>query len=428
MSRPKHEITDLTVAPGTLSFEARIDGDAKALWIRSETPVTPLPDAALAACLMPAMRTGGALALSDPVSPRLLRTQLEFQAIQRAWSLDWDFIEGPLEEVEVRAPTRDAEVRPPCGRVAAFFSGGVDSWSTVLGNPDVTDLIFVRGLDLIPGATHQVGLGDQVEAKLREAAAAIELSFHVVDTNLRELSDPLVRWEAYNNSALAAVALFFGPLFDRVLISSDTDHATQVPLGASRMVDQLWSTERLEVFDAGGRLNREQRLRAIAEHPPVQGTLRVCWENRGGEYNCCGCRKCVLTMISLEAMGVLGRFPTFPGELDLDLLAGFEISQPIQLVIWEDLLDTTREAGRPDLERAVELVLATGKRALALPPSYRLREPGSAPIQAERRAEQAELRAAEAERQLDAIVSSRSWRISAPLRRLAERLRARRRQ
>jgi hypothetical protein len=390
--------------------------------------VTPPPDAALAVCLLPAMRSGGELALSDPLSPRLLRTQREFQAIQRVWSWDWEFSEAPLEEVEVRAPTREPEPRSPTGRVAAFFSGGVDSWSTVLTNPDLTDLIFVRGLDLIPGAPHQVGLGDQVEAKLREAAAAIELPLHVVDTNLRELSDPLVRWEAYNNSALVAVALFFEPLFDRVLISSDTDHATQVPLGASRMVDQLWSTERLEVFDAGGRLNREQRLRAIAEHPAVQSTLRVCWENRDGEYNCCRCRKCTLTMISLEAMGVRDRFPTFPEDLDLDLLAGFEISQPIQLVLWEDMLDTTREAGRPDLERAVEQVVATGRRALALPQSYRVREPGSAPIQAERRAEQAELRATEAERQLDAVVSSRSWRISAPLRRLAERVRARRAQ
>jgi hypothetical protein len=369
---PRHEIADVIRAPGELSFEARIDGRSQRLWLRSETPVTPSADAALAACLMPAMCCGGTLEMADPVSPRLLRNQREYQAIQAAWSRYWLFGAEPLREVEVRAPAR-APAAGALGRVAAFFSGGVDSWSTVLDNPDVTDLIFVRGLDLIPGAPHHLALADEVEQRLREAAAALGLPLHVVDTDLRELSDPLVRWEAYNPSAMAAVALFFEPLFERVLIAGDTDHETQIPLGTGRMVDHLWSTERLEIADDGGRFNREQRLRRIAAHPIVQRTLRVCWENPDGAYNCGRCRKCMLTMIPLEAIGVRERIATFPSELDLELLAGFDITQQIALVLWEDVLATTRETARPDLERPVEALVMRGRSTLGLLPSYRSR-------------------------------------------------------
>jgi len=359
-SPPSHEIADLSRAPGELCFEARIAGEPRQVWIRSATAVTPPADAALAACLMPAMSSGGTLSMGERVSPRLLRTQREFQAIQRAWSQRWVFDHEPLHEVEVLALPRAVEAGH--GRVAAFFSGGVDSWATVLDNPDVTDLIFVRGVDLLPRFTHQGPLVDEVEQRLREAADELGLPLHVVATNARELADPLVPWEAYCGCPLAAVALFFEPLFERVLIASDTDHGTQVPLGSSRMVNQLWSTERLEIADSGGGLGRTQRLQRIADHPVVQGTLRVCWENPGGAYNCGHCRKCMLTRVALEAIGAHERIATFPPEFDLGLLADFEITQPISLVLWEDVLAATRTAGRPDLERAVEPLVASGRR------------------------------------------------------------------
>jgi hypothetical protein len=267
---PRQQIADLRRAPGELSFEARIAGTTQRVWFRTQTPVTPPADAALAACLMPAMSVGGTLTLSDPVSPRILRTQREFQAIQRAWSLDWEFGDTPLEEVEVVAPTLVPEPPSPPGRVGLFFSGGVDSWSSLLDNDDVTDLIFVRGIDIVAGAPHQEGLADVVEERLREAAEAMGLTFHAVETNVRELSDPLSPWETYYGCAVVAVALFLSPLFERILIAGDSDYEMQVAFGANRLVDQLFSSERLEIVDNGGRYSRVQRVERIATHPIVQ--------------------------------------------------------------------------------------------------------------------------------------------------------------
>jgi hypothetical protein len=382
-----HEISNLQVGPGELSFDARIGDVERRVWFRSETRVEPYAEAALATCLMPAMGSGGTLRMEEPVSPRVLRTQREFQAIQRAWSLSWPFGDPPLEEVEVVAPVRPVEVRQPTGRVAAFFSGGVDSWSTVLDNPDLTDLIFVRGADILPRLAHQDGLADRVEARLRAAAEELQLSLHTVETNLRDLfeadgpAEPLIRWEAAFGCAMVAVALFLGREFDRILITGDSDYEVQPKIGANWLVDQLWSTEELEIVDTGGRFSRAERTERIASHPLVRRTLRVCWQNPEGAYNCGCCRKCLTTMATLEAFDQLEAVETLPSELDLEALAAAEINQPAFLSIWEDLLDATRRSGKPDLEAAVSAAVQDGKRRLGLPPSHRSRSrPGPAPL------------------------------------------------
>jgi hypothetical protein len=378
-----HEISNLRTAPGQLSFDARIGERTTGVWMRTDAPVTPNADAALAATAMPAMRQGGRLRMSDPVRPRMLRGQREFQAVQRAWSLDWPFTE-PLQEVEVEAPVREPGPVVPKGRVAAFFSGGVDSWGTVLDTPDLTDLIFVRGFDLAHEGPH-AALADEVEARLREAAEELGMPLHVVTTNLRELSDPHLPWDVYYGCAVAAVALFLAPLFDRVLIAGDSDYEIQVRFGANLLVDQLWSTEELEIVDDGGRFNRMQRLERLVESPAACASLRVCWEIPDQTYNCGRCRKCLMTLIALEAIGARERVTSFPPELNLDpkVLAEISIDHVVSLTLWEDILDAVRAAGRDDLEAAVLPVVARAKAGLGLPPDFRRRHlPGPPPTAA----------------------------------------------
>ncbi|MDX6634969.1 MAG: hypothetical protein QOF06_1172 [Solirubrobacterales bacterium] len=387
-------VTDVAAKKGELAFSARVEDREQRLWFRTETAVRPPADPVLPAILMPAMTRGGRLEVDAPLSARLLRNQPDFQALQRFWSSQWPFGLPPLREVEVAARARVAEGPERPGRVATFFSGGVDSWATVLGNPDVTDLIFARGIDLVPGWPQHEALADEVEARLCEAAAELNLPLHVLDTNLRTLSDPLLRWETFAASALAAIALFFQPLFERVLIATDIDFQRQVPLGAAQLVDHLWSTEGLDVVDWGSRFGRTERLRQIVDHPVVQRTLRVCWLNPNGAYNCGRCGKCLLTMIALEAIGAREEVRTFPSELDLRLLGDSPITVPLQLTFWEELLETTQRAGRSDLERPVAAHVEAGRHAVG-GPDY----------------------------ELQTVLGSRSWRLTAPLRRFAERTR-----
>jgi hypothetical protein len=378
-----HEITNLRTAPGELSFDARIGERTTTVWMRTESPLTPTADAALAVAAMPAMAYGGTLRMSDPVSPRMLRGQREFQAIQRSWSLDWPFTD-PLQEVEVEAPVREPGPTAPKGRVAAFFSGGVDSWGVVLENPDLTDLIFVRGFDLAHSGP-QAALADEVEGRLREAAEDLGLPLHVVVTNLRDLSDAHLPWDVFFGCADVAVAHFLSPLFDRVLIAGDSDYEVQVRYGANLLVDQLWSSEALEIVDAGGRFSRMQRLERLVENPIACRSLRVCWEIPDQTYNCGRCRKCLMTLIALEAIGARRRVTSFPPELNLDpkILAEISINHVVSLTLWEDILDVIRANGRDDLEPAVASVVARAKSQLGLPRSFRRRQrPGPPPLAA----------------------------------------------
>jgi hypothetical protein len=370
------------------------------------------------------MRAGGTLTIPASISPRLLRTQPEFQTIQRAWSWEWRFGDPPLKEVAVSAPARDQPSAEPNGRVAAFFSGGVDSWSTIVNHPEITDLIFIRGTDLLLGWPVHEALVEEVESRLRAVATELGKRITVVETNLRQLSDPLARWDIYFGCALVTVALFAQPLFERVLIASEIDHEVQPAIATGRMVDQLWSTEELEIVDDGGRYNRVERIRNVADHFPVQRSLRVCWQNPGSTYNCGRCRKCLQTMITLEALGKRNRVATFP-ELDLEAVADIEITWDLPLILWEDLLDATRAAGRTDLERAVEPVVARGKKTMGLPPNYRRRRmPGPPALVRVTEPASADVAASEeAQELLNTILNSRSWRMTAPLRRVANRLR-----
>ncbi len=419
-----HVVSDLHASPGELSFRARIGDRDERIWLRtSEGPTATGGDAALAACLMPAMGSGGRLSLEAPISPKLLRNQREFQAVQRAWSLEWEFQETPLEEVDVVVPVQPPGPGEP-GRVAAFFSGGVDSWSTLLDHPEVTDLIFARGIDLVPGLEQHQRLGPVVERRVREVADELGLALHVVDTNLRNLSDPLVRWEAYFGCACMAIALFLAPRFERVLIAGAMDHEVDEPMGVARLIDHLWGTEQLEIVDDGGRYSRAERTKRIAGHPLVKRSLRVCWENRDGAYNCGRCRKCLMTMITLEAFGARAEIETFPPDLELDDIAAIEVGQVVLLTLWEDVLDAVRAEGRADLEPAVEGVVEKTKRQLGLPATYRRRHlPGPPPLHASALKSMAPSDSAIT---LEDVLGSRSWRLTAPLRRaggMARRLR-----
>jgi hypothetical protein len=271
----------------------------------------------------------------------------------------------------------------------------------------------------------------EVEGRIREVAEELELSLHVVHTNLRALTDPIIPWETVYGSVEATIALFLAPRFERVLIANGFDYEVYEPEGVSGLVDQLWSTERLEMVEDGGRRTRVERIARIASHPLVQSTLRVCWRNPGGAYNCGRCRKCLQTMVTLEALGIRDSIATFPAELDLGAVGAIEVSRLLILLLWEDVLDTVRAAARADLEPAVEAVVDGGRRRLGLPRDYRRRSlPGPTPLRPSAAATgprhvPIEVLNAEARETLRNVLDSRSWKLTAPLRRLGSRLNGR---
>ena len=97
---------------------------------------------------------------------------------------------------------------------------------------------------------------------------------------------------------------------------------------------------------------------AIAQHDVALKTLRVCWWNPGGAYNCGRCEKCLMTMVSLRAVGSLERCETLPQHVEPWRVARLPISTPSTRFFMTENLRALEESGRdPELAAAVRTCL-----------------------------------------------------------------------
>jgi len=279
----------------------------------SGCPIAEAADGWLAATLIPAMWAGGPLRLTGSVSPRLYEASATIQDILHAWN-------PQFARVTVEAEPRHS-LSPLGGDVGCFFSGGVDSWYTLLKHRhEITALIAIDGYDIFTDERRQ-----RWQPTLRAIAKTLQLPLIEVRTNLRAFSDRYALWPRYyNGAALASVALLLSARFRKVYVPSTHDYADLFPEGSHPLLDPLWSTEQVELVHDGCEATRFEKIERLLESDLADLTLahlQVC--NKGWErsYNCGVCGKCLRTMVSLRLLGALDRCPTFDRPLDLAKVA-----------------------------------------------------------------------------------------------------------
>jgi hypothetical protein len=340
-----------------LSARIRVAGAAREIWLRTDAgPVSGAANPFLAVALLPAMRLGLPLRLEGPVSPRVLAGSRRVQQTFSAW-------EGGTPLVEVSAAATQPSPAAAGRGVAAFFTGGVDSFYTVLRHRhELSHLLFVHGLDI---RLKRTAFRERVARALRASAAELGLGLVEVETNLRSFGNRQVRWaEDQFGAALAAVALFLEPRFEKVLVPSSRADAFLLPCGSHPGLDRHWSSEALELVHDDCGPTRFEKIEALAAFPPALRALRVCWQFESEDYNCCRCLKCVFSMAMLRACGALERAETFHLPLDLELLASTAIMYPdehMRLLLALDAIE--RRGGDPPLERALRAAIAAGVEA-----------------------------------------------------------------
>lgn len=239
----------------------------------------------------------------------------------------------------------------PAGRgTACFFTAGVDSFYTVLRHREEIDaLVYVRGFDVAPDDTR---LDATVLAGVRSAADELGLPLVVVRTDLRAFSDRLTRWDHYHGAALASVAHLLAGSFSTVYVPATQTYAYLGPLGSHPLLDPLWSSEDLELVHDGCESSRLEKLELVRDEPAARHWLRVCWENRGGQYNCGHCEKCLRTMVTLDALGALEMFDRIPHVISTTDIARVRI--PDIPYTWQASLERLEASGRdPVVARAV---------------------------------------------------------------------------
>jgi hypothetical protein len=362
--RVEHRGTDVLLSCRVRDQRARLPPQ---LWFRLARDAAPFLEAAadpfLPALLLFCMKAGVPLIIEADVSAQLLSSVGPIQDIYLAWAGGGGH---RLARIEVRA---NAAARRREGESSgAFFSCGVDSFYTLLRNVRryppadsrcIEKLFLVHGFDIpLEGRT----LFEQVERHARGAAEHFGKHLITVETNVRAATTT-VEWGHYGHgAALASVGLALGGMVHTVFIPSTLELIDLMPWGSHPALDPLWSTEQVEFVHDGGEARRDEKIRFIASFPSALDSLRVCWENRGGAYNCGQCEKCLRTMADLEVAGALSRAAMFPDRIDLRAIENLVVPESVR-AHWLATLEAARNSVKHhELITAIQEALKNGQR------------------------------------------------------------------
>lgn len=257
--------TDEDTSP-TLSAPVSVGGEGYVIRYRcSRGPIADGAESLLIALLLPAMKHGLTIHLASPVSSRLMQSIPAIQDIFKMWNPEF-------QKVALDVSVRESPLPSVAKGVGAFFSGGVDSFYTLLKNQDeITALIFVQGIE--KHLADDSLLRSKVTSSIREAAVKLGKPLIEVETNLRSFSDQYTSWgEFYHGAGLASVALLLSPQFHKVYIPSSQSYAQLLPWGSHPILDPMWSTESTEIVHDGCEARRVEKVKFISSNEMYSNT------------------------------------------------------------------------------------------------------------------------------------------------------------
>ncbi|WP_051326560.1 hypothetical protein [Aliagarivorans taiwanensis] len=347
-----------------LELNLHLPGGSRSVFFRAlgDTTLTPSADALLSYGLLPAMVDAGGqtLHIAGEVSAKLRRSLPQMQDIYHCWDSRLNPVACESEAVE----RSSSQAR----RVGCFFSGGADSFYSVLKNNDeVTDLIFVHGLDI---PLDNTDLRNKVSANLRAIAAELGKNLIEVETDARAYMDEQVAWGEFGHGAvLATIGHLLSSQLSKVLIPSTHSYRDMFPWGSHPLLDPLWSSEALEFVHDGSEATRVNKIGLIAGSEVAMRHLRVCYVNPGSLYNCGRCEKCLRTMINLQVHGALEKCQTFPDSYSFKRLKRTTdvTNDNVRSFVIENIEELARNGNNPQLEKQLERLLqqAVWPKALA---------------------------------------------------------------
>lgn len=345
-------------ATNASSRVAALIGDSEVWFESDDVALRPSVEAFVSAFLIPSVAAHARLSATGAVDAAFAASMPRVLDIMERW---WGY-----DPVLPRLDTRTVDLPPQSantGRTSLCFSGGVDSFYTLLASGrKVDDLVFVHGFDM-PLA--DVARAAAVEEQVREIADVVGARAIIVRTNLR--TNPSFRtasWDRTHGGALAAVGHLLADHTSRLLISASYSHRGWRPWGSAWQLDPLWSGNGLTVEHVGAELHRADKLRVLRDEPLVRRHLRVCWANHDGLLNCSRCEKCIRNQVVLAGLGVLEHFRVFesPATLAARIDAVARIRDPIVFDRYEVALATGGLT--PQAAIAIRALLARSKRAM----------------------------------------------------------------
>lgn len=308
--------------------------------------------------LILAIGSDGVLEMDQQVSPRLIYNSQAAQDILRTW------YPKQLVPARLEVAAREQDKAPLTDRTVSCFTGGVDSFDTLIRNESSVDaLMYIHGFD-IPLARTDVR--EVTSEHLQDIASITGKELIEGSTNIRRFLNRAGKWPTVTHgAALSSIGHLLSGQFGRQLIPASHTYSDTFAWGSHPLLDHLWSSNRLSTVHDGAGSTRVDKTKRVAEYPAAREHLRVCWQNTG-KYNCGVCDKCVRTMVALSLTGALPKFKTFDSEITTDAIRNLKISGVNSLSFVQENLDFAREQGAPEIEAALnDLVTAYETRKKA---------------------------------------------------------------
>jgi hypothetical protein len=197
-----------------------------------------------------------------------------------------------------------------------FFSRGVDSMSTFLC--DRGELTHLIAIDWVDPPFISDGLAQTMDGT-QAAAGECGLPLLRVTTNVRQILEPVPGWLLSHGQVLAAFALLLGPQLAEVRVASTISAGDPTPASVHERSDALWSSSATAIVHRhpvdGTRIDKTA---LVASDDCALRWLKVCF-TKAGDGNCGVCPKCLMTMTTLDLVGVGDRLgEVFDAPLSVD--------------------------------------------------------------------------------------------------------------
>ena len=313
------------------------------------------------AMLFLAMHLGEDIKVTGTMSPKLAYGLKGLQGYFNFWHPNvFKIIKITCDGFEIEKNTLEG--------VMCTFSGGVDSFYTLHRhlpeneeNPQhqITHCLLLDGFAL--PRTDELNNSYRVIRESYEKLTGklgIELVFAA--TNLSDFYHGKIAPVYIDGPVLSSAPLILGPLISTFHIASCLTYSQLLPRGSNAITNPLISTEKLTVTIHGSDTSRVEKTIAITEWPETYDMLRVCWEDIGVK-NCCRCEKCVRTMITLKAAGVLSRYKTFPLPLTRNKIRNWQLWDKHNFWFAKEIMDYAKTRGRNDIVFDVKYAMVRSK-------------------------------------------------------------------
>lgn len=326
------------------------------------------PHSFLVACIMPALHFGEKRILiktDEKICPELVDGLTNAMNWMRLW---WY---NPTKNI-VKIETKGASAFVPKekkNRAGFFFSGGIDALATLRANRidysmdhpgSIRDGLLVFGLEVNdPKAFgYLLGLASII-------AKDAKLTLIPVYTNIRSLGpeEDMDFWgnfwvKEFMGAAFSSIAYAFTNRLTVISLSSDHDIPNIYPFSSHPLINYNYASSELRFKLEGISLSRFEKTKLISGWDVAIKHLRVCNKPetyRPDRLNCGECEKCVRTMLSLKALGVLEKSSAFPyHDITKDQIEKTGKLKKNTFFFWSQMIIPLKEKGYHELVRAVE--------------------------------------------------------------------------